>query len=209
MIRAVLFDFGGVLTEGGKAGSIARVFAKIYGIDEPRIKLDPYREQYTRGEITDEMFFETMNRLHPGGDLATKEAFNEHADIFVKCEPVYRMAELLRQHNIRTAILSNVFSLSVEKLRADGFYEGFDPLILSCEEGSAKPDPEIYKRAAEKLDLPPHEIIFIDDQAKFLEPARKFGMQTVHAQSPQQIIADTIAILKAENNLELELSELQ
>jgi epoxide hydrolase-like predicted phosphatase len=209
MIRAVLFDFGGVLTEGGKAGSIARVFAKIYGIDEPGVKLEPYRAKYTRGQINTEEFFAAMNRTHPGDVLATKEAFNRHANIFEKCTAVYNLAELLRQHNIRTAILSNVFALSVEKLRAEGFYDGFDPLVLSCEEGIAKPDTEIYERAIEKLNLPPHEILFIDDQPKFLEPARKLGMQTVHAQSPSQIITDTLAILKTENNLGLGLTEIQ
>lgn len=208
MIRAALFDFGGVLTEGGKAGSIARIFAKIYGIDEPAVRLEPLRQQLTRGQISDEAFFAELNQRHPGAAKATKESFYRHGDIFVRSEPVYRLAALMREHGIRTGILSNVFAMSAEKLRAEGFYDGFEPLILSCEVGMGKPDKEIYEVAIRRFDLPAHEILFIDDQPKFLEPARKLGMQTVHAQSPQQIIADTLALLKQENGLELELSEL-
>lgn len=208
MIRAVLFDFGGVLTEGGKAGSIARTLAKIYGIDEPRVRMSPVREKLTRGQISDEEFFAELNRLHPGEAKATKENFYQHGDIFVRCEPVYQLAHILRGHGIRTAILSNVFPMSAAQLRAEGFYEGFDPLILSCDVKCAKPERAIYDVAVEKLDLPPHEIVFIDDQEKFLEPARKLGMQTIRADSPQQIVADTLALLKAENDVQLELNEL-
>jgi epoxide hydrolase-like predicted phosphatase len=209
MIRAVLFDFGGVLTEGGTAGSIARIFAKIYGIDEPRICLDPYRQQLLRGEISDETFLEAINHRHAGDASATIETFNQCADIFVKSQPIYRLAQILRQHDIRTGILSNVFAMSVAKLRGEGFYDGFDPLILSCEEGLAKPEKTIYDAAIKQLDLPAHEILFIDDQPKFLEPAKKLGMKTIHAQSPQQIITDVLALLKTENNLEVDPTELQ
>lgn len=204
MIKAVLFDYGGVLTEAGKAGSIAQAFGKIYGIDEADVRLNPLGDKLLRGNISTDAFFEEMNRRHPGSARATKELFNEHEAAFTaRAEPVYALAATLRKAGLRTGILSNVFAMSANDLRQHGNYDGFDPVVLSCDEGLIKPAPEFYEHALAKLRLAPNEVLFIDDQMKCLLPAHTLGMHTILAESPEQIVADTHKLLKTENNLEL------
>ena len=58
--------------------------------------------------------------------------------------------------------------------------ELFDVHVLSYEVGAMKPDPAIYRAAAEKVDLPPPEIFFVDDRLENVQAARKAGFDAVH-----------------------------
>ncbi len=58
--------------------------------------------------------------------------------------------------------------------------EHYDAVIISGEVGLRKPDPAIYRLAADKLGLPPSECVFVDDVAANLPAAAELGMATVH-----------------------------
>lgn len=202
MIKAVLFDFGGVLSKGGKRDDIRQIFAKIYAIPARDVQLGPFAGQLLRGLISTTSFFAKVNQQHPGLSPASAELFQKYTDIFAKSDPVYRLAATLRKQGIKTAILSNVIALSARQLRSRGFYKEFDPIVLSCEEKVMKPDNlAFYKLALHRVSLPAEQILFIDDQPTCLVPARMLGMQTLLAESPEQIIGDTKELLKAENDL--------
>jgi putative hydrolase of the HAD superfamily len=49
----------------------------------------------------------------------------------------------------------------------------FDAVVISSQVGLRKPDPAIYRLAAEKLAVPPERIVFVDDIAANLQPASK------------------------------------
>ncbi len=199
MIKAVLFDFGGVLTEGGKTGSTRAMFGAVYGIDPQTVRMDDSAIQAFRGKITDEQFVQNTNALNTDCPPATVDMFIERATIFDRCEPVYTLAEALRKQGIGTGIFSNVYAISADALRRDGYYDGFRPLILSCDHGMMKPELALYKAALHELNLAAGEVLFIDDNEQFLEPARKLGMHTVLAVSPQQIVDDVTKLIAKEN----------
>jgi putative hydrolase of the HAD superfamily len=156
-----------------------------------------------RGQINDDEFLAEIRKRYPDAPVVTKADFMKHMQQFQRCEQVYALAQTLRDHGIATGILSNVFGMGAEPLKAGGFYTGFDPVILSSDTGLAKPDPEFYVLAVQKLGLKPEEIVFIDDQQYALDPAIAMGMHTVLAVSPEQIVHDTKALLKAHNNITL------
>ncbi|MCH9704245.1 MAG: alpha/beta fold hydrolase, partial [Chlamydiae bacterium] len=68
-----------------------------------------------------------------------------------------------------------------------GYYEGFDPLILSTEIGVRKPDPEAYRIMLKKLGLKPHEVLFIDDRIENIAAARALGIETHHFESSSKL----------------------
>ncbi len=75
----------------------------------------------------------------------------------------------------------------------------FDPCILSCKVGFAKPEPEIYQQLLDALPhIKPSEMLYIDDQGLCLEPARVLGMHVVLADSMEQTIEDINAVLKGQ-----------
>lgn len=204
MIKAVLFDFGGVLTETGKRGYISGVIADIFGVPPETIDITDIHGDLRRGKIDEAEFFAAINRRYgsPQKQL-TKEEFVTRTEI-VKLSPgVIELARKLRGKGITTGILSNVFAINARRLRERGYYEGFFPLILSCDVGRAKPDKEIYDAAIAKLGVKPEEILFVDDQEKCTVPAEAMGMRVVLAESPEQIVRDVKAIMKQENDMEL------
>ncbi len=204
MIKAVLFDYGGVLSESGRVGTIERILAEIYGLDETSIKLDEIHVRLRSGKISSRQFFTEINRRHPGAAKATKRAFTAHGkELFAKSAKVYHLAEKLRKHGFKTGILSNIYEMTADALRQNGLYDGFDPVVLSCEEHLAKPDKVFYKRAVRRLGVKPEEIIFIDDQEKCRPPAVELGMHFVLARNPDQIVDDVKSIILEINGQKL------
>lgn len=51
-----------------------------------------------------------------------------------------------------------------------------DHVVVSGDEGIAKPDPEIYRIAARRSGLPPRSLVFIDDKAVNVAAAEGIGM---------------------------------
>jgi epoxide hydrolase-like predicted phosphatase len=96
----------------------------------------------------------------------------------------------------RMAILSNAWS----KARAD-FNDRFeleklvDLMIISAEEGVAKPDPRIYQLTLERLSVKPEETIFIDDLVENVVAAQAIGMHGVRFKSNAQAIGEVRRIL--------------
>lgn len=203
MIKAVLFDYGGVLTEGGKLGSIRAMFARGYGVEPEGVKLDKSVEAACSGRIPDEDLVEAVNRLNPQYQRLTTSVFLDSADIYARSEPVYELAAKLRRAGIVTGIFSNVFATSAGILREAGCYEGFAPLFLSFEQHMMKPDQRLYEHVIEAMQLTPQEILFIDDKEEYLAPARALGMRTVLARSPEQIVTDVTVLFVQENSLRL------
>ncbi|HSX29809.1 MAG TPA: HAD family phosphatase [Candidatus Saccharimonadales bacterium] len=203
MIKAVLFDFGGVLSEAGARGTVRNWLGKVYGLDLDVQKAEDVFYRMWRGQISDDDFLAEMSRRYPEVPVVTKADFMKHMQQFHRCRPVYALAEQLRAYGIKTGILSNVFGMGAEPLRAGGFYDDFDPVVLSSDTGLAKPDPAFYQLAMSKLGCAPQEILFIDDQQYALDPAVAMGMYTILAISPEQIVTDTKKLIKAQNGLNL------
>jgi epoxide hydrolase-like predicted phosphatase len=78
-----------------------------------------------------------------------------------------------RTAGIRTGLLSNSWGLDYPR---DGWDTLFDTVVISGEVGLRKPDPAIYTLAAERLGLPPNQVVFVDDLAPNVRGAVAVGM---------------------------------
>jgi epoxide hydrolase-like predicted phosphatase len=102
----------------------------------------------------------------------------------------------LRKVGYRVGLLSNTIPNTAEEIRSHGGYDDFDFLILSCEVGYAKPDPEIYELAMQQLPgIKPEEVMFVDDIERMTAPATELGIHTIVATSPEQIMDDIESLL--------------
>lgn len=198
MIKAVLFDFGGVLTESGKAGFVRSILADLYGVTLDDLYSDEVQQAWRRNQVDAKDVLEALNE-HYGKNITTKMFFAKMQGATLRTTEVYGLADQLRSLGIKTGILSNIFSMTAANLRKKGFYDGFDPVVLSCEQGYAKPDEELYKIAITKTGVAADEILFIDDQEKCRPPAEKLGMHFLLAESPEQIVSDTLQIISEQN----------
>lgn len=78
-----------------------------------------------------------------------------------------------RAGGVRTGLLSNSWGLDYPR---DGWDALFDAVVISGEVGLRKPDPAIYALAADRLGLPPEQIVFVDDLAANVRAAVAAGM---------------------------------
>jgi putative hydrolase of the HAD superfamily len=82
----------------------------------------------------------------------------------------------------RVGILSNELELFYGRETIDGLdiLKSMDCLVDATHTHILKPDPRAYAMGAEALGLPPSEIVFVDDQGRNIEGAKKAGLLTVH-----------------------------
>ena len=66
----------------------------------------------------------------------------------------------------------------------------FDVVIESSVIGVRKPDPKIYQLACEAMEIDPNEALFIDDLGINLKPAKAMGMRTIKVLGEAQALND-------------------
>jgi len=194
MIRAILFDCFGVL--------VGRGFDETYrhaGGDpvQDHEFIEDILGQANLGLISEEEFREALTRrLNITPEAYTKAV--KEAEL-----PNDALLEYIRElkKTYKTGILSNVNSgVLVRKLSAQDLEECFDDIVTSAEVGLIKPQPEIYKLAAERLGVGCNECIFIDDREGYLKGARAVGMQTVLYKEFVQCRSELTRLLANSNN---------
>jgi len=85
----------------------------------------------------------------------------------------------LRGRGLATAIVSNCDHSTRPVVERLGLVDEVDAVILSFEVGAAKPSPEIYRAALERLGVEAGEALFVDDQSAYCDGAAALGIQTV------------------------------
>ena len=192
MVKGILFDFGGVLVRTAtweprrrweekyhlQPGQLdALVFDTEAAVDAA-LGLRPAADVW--GSVAREL------SLSPGELAQLQEDFFS-AD-FLDQELIAFIQEI--RPPIRVGILSNAFLNAREIFRNKYCLDSlFDTMVISAEVNLAKPDIRIYLLAAQRLDLQPDEIVFVDDVKKNLEGARLAGLQAIHFRSTAEVIA--------------------
>lgn len=97
------------------------------------------------------------------------------------------IVKTLQSQGYQTAMLSDVTQYQAEIIRKMGYYDLFTPVLLSCEIGVKKPNPEAFQTLLQKLKLPASSVLFIDDRIENVEAARKQGIDSIQFISPEQL----------------------
>jgi putative hydrolase of the HAD superfamily len=100
---------------------------------------------------------------------------------------MYALIDELKDKQIRVGLLSNINDRYVKLIRGFGFYDSFNPCLLSCEIGLEKPDQKAYELLLKTIEIPGHEIVFIDDKAENVEAAKKLGIDAIVFESVDQV----------------------
>jgi putative hydrolase of the HAD superfamily len=205
-IRAVISDFGGVLTNplweafagwnervGADPGVLGRALvaaAEAAGGNHPLYELE-------KGRMTEAEFTAAVQAQLPEEiDLAGfREIYFSHLH---PNEPMIGLMSSLRERGMRMALLTNNVRewepLWRAKLPVD---EIFDVVVDSAFVGMRKPEPEIYELTLARIGdgVVASECVFIDDVDVNCDMARELGMHAVHYQSAEQAITAVEAIV--------------
>jgi epoxide hydrolase-like predicted phosphatase len=201
MLKAVIFDLGGVLLRTENKEPRAELAAE-YGMSYQEMSDYVYRQESARratvGEISAEEHWEEVRKaldlsteeLHAfqkafwGGDIMDEQLIG-----FIRAlSPAYT-----------TALLSNAWDDLREAMTRDWeIIDAFDHVFISAELGIAKPDPEIYRHVLDALDCEPHEAVFLDDFVENVTGAREVGLHAIHFRSREQALGELRELLDNE-----------
>jgi len=91
-------------------------------------------------------------------------------------EAMVELFRTLRAGGVPTGLLSNSWGFGYPR---DLFADLFDAVVISAEVGMRKPEPRIFRHAAQLLGLPPEACIFIDDIQANVTAAEQLGFTGV------------------------------
>ena len=208
-IRAVISDFGGVLTTpllgsfaafqdetGISAETLGRAMQRIAESEgeHPLFELE-------RGRLTESEFLDLLRaQLVP--ELGHEPQLHRFREIYFEAlDPNQPMIDLMRDlkgRGYRMALLTNNVRewepLWRTMLPVD---EIFEVVVDSAFVGIRKPDPGIYELTLERLGggVGARECLFVDDVEVNVAAARQLGMTAVQFRSSEQAIAEIEAAL--------------
>ncbi len=189
MIKCVIFDIGGTLhneTDVPIFEKLAKMCKK--DVDAVRNAVEDAIPDYQRGKITEAEFWVRFGeRL--GIDASSLRTFwEDNQKKYIKRNSeMERLVKGLKKSGYIVTALSNTEAGVAKYNRKLGVYDEFQIVVLSCDVGFRKPDPEIYKITLQKVGVKPEECVFADDRKDFLAPATKLGMKTIHFKSLPQL----------------------
>ena len=208
LIRAVLWDFGGVFTTSPfvaftryeEANGLPKDFIRsvnAHNSDNNAWALME-RNEITREEFGELFEAETHAAGHAvhGGDILPLLSGDIRPEMVTALKIVaksYKTACLT--NNMRTGHGPTMSQYSSKAARISEVMAIFEHIVESSQTGTRKPELEFYKIACEKLEIQPSEAVFLDDLGVNLKPARAMGMTTIKVVGPDQAIADLEAVL--------------
>jgi putative hydrolase of the HAD superfamily len=206
-LSALVIDYGGVLTSPLQdtmqswceddeidLAAFRRVVGEWLGPSYGSEAATNPMHALERGEMAIPEFERELARRLTTHDGRAVEADGLLARMFAgfgKQQPMFDVVRRLRRHGIRTALLSNSWGMDYPREEWD---EIFDAVVISGEVGMRKPEPAIYRRAAEELNVDPASCVFVDDLGPNVKGAVAVGMVGVKFVSAEQAIGELEAL---------------
>lgn len=203
-IKAILWDFGGVITTSPfdsfnqfeQENDLPIDF--IRGINAVNHKTNAWAllesNQISEGEF-DTLFLEESSQAGYGIKGSQILPLISQTSVRKKMVSVLRECKLhfknvCLTNNMRTGSGLAMSSNSEHEKDVDEVTSLFDIVIESSKVGIRKPDPAIYRLACDKMDIQPNHVVYLDDLGINLKPAREMGMITIKVLSEAQAIRD-------------------
>ena len=190
-IRAVVFDFGGVLVDWNPR----HLYRKLFRGDDQAMELFLAEIGFAEWNLQQDM----------GRDFAAAVAelagrFPHHAELIRAYDerweesilgPIQTAVDLLRPlkragHEIHglSNWSSEKFALARAKYR---FFERFDSILISGDVRLAKPDPQIFAVLLQRIGRTAGECLFVDDSEPNIVVAQTLGFHAVRFNTPAQL----------------------
>ena len=176
-LRALLFDLGNVLVFHDNERLFTRL-AEAFGTTREAMatRLDGgLWDRVNRGQLPgDALRRELVARL--GREVSPGDFFALWNCHFTLNPPMVARVEQLAGR-FKLVLLSNTHDQHLAFLRPQlPVLERFEGLVLSCEVGSVKPEPAIYRRALQVAGVPGEEAAFFDDIPRYAQAATALGI---------------------------------
>jgi len=181
-ITTLFLDIGGVLLTNGWDHNMRQKAAETFGLD--------YGEMNERHHLTFDTYEEGKLSLY---DYLKRVIFYEgrpfsveefKAFMFEQSQPYQEMIDLVcrlkERYGLKIAAISNEGrELTVYRIQKFDLGSFIDFFISSCFVHYRKPDEDIYRIALDIAQVPPEQVVYIEDRPMFVEVAQGHGIQGI------------------------------
>jgi putative hydrolase of the HAD superfamily len=182
-VKAFIFDCGGVLLHDGDL-SAYRMWEECLGMQPGELAPKLWQGETwmlaERGQLSDTDFWRRAGAQIGLQDADQAARLREDLwSTWVVNAKVLTLIE--RAHaTCKVGLLSNATD-ALEDLLEHRYRvaDRFDVIVNSARLGLAKPDKGIYEETLRRLDVAPHEAVFIDDRAENVAAAAALGMHVI------------------------------
>lgn len=200
MIRAVLWDFGGVILSSPfeafnryeSANGLPTDFIRSVNATNPDANAWALLE---RNDVAPEEFdalfadeSEALGHRIPGSDVLALLSGEIRSEMVMALDRVIRAG-------YRTACLTNNVVGGEQRMEIGDVMVMFDHVVESSKVGCRKPEPRFYEIACELVGVEPGECVFLDDLGVNLKPAKAMGMTTIKVGAVEPAIAELEQVL--------------
>jgi putative hydrolase of the HAD superfamily len=198
-VRAVIFDFAGVLSHTSDPRGRLEWAERLGRSVRELARIVFYSEVAGRVELGQAPTSAIWEHLAHTFDLTDGEVEQFKRDFWSGDRLDPELVAFVRslRPRCKTAVLSNAWPDTRQAfVEVFGLDQVVDEIIISAEEGVAKPDPRIFRIALDRLGVQPEQAVFVDDTAGHVEAARAVGMRAIQFESTYQVIADILELLQ-------------
>lgn len=187
--KAVIFDLYGVLGLNGWQAFKDKHFAHRRE-DWQKIRL--LGKQVDAGSALQSEFIAAIS-IATGEEPSAVQYQLEHT---IVNRPLLEFIRTKLTPICKVAILSNASRDVMPGIFTEDELKLFDDVVSSYSVGLTKPDPQMFLLVCEHLAVTPADCLYVDDQVRHVEAAKKLGMAPVFYTSAAQCIAHLNRVLK-------------
>lgn len=177
---AIVFDFNGVIF-GNPGFEFDRKISKVIGVS-----VKDFKTVYRRYNNSFNIGLTSLEKLWSDilSDFNKTSLLPEVLELVnsprVINQNVISIIKNLKEKGYRLGIFSNFTKSGAQFIKNNSLITSlFDTIVISSEIALAKPNHDAYKYLINKLDLPPQEIIFIDDSQINIDAAENIGIKSI------------------------------
>jgi putative hydrolase of the HAD superfamily len=190
MIKAIMFDWGGVLAENTTEKIIKKI-STTFDINQDKL-YDIYIKNLPKYELGALNSNEFWNIICDKFNIPLQKVKKLIA-IVPKITPVFKLSKKLKLSGYKVSILSTNHEDRINIIKDNFNLNFFDDILFSKDIGIMKPNKKIYQIAMKRIKCQPKECIFIDDHIENVNGAKIIGMEAIHFRDIEQLEKELVS----------------
>jgi 2-haloacid dehalogenase len=189
-IKAIIFDFGGVLLKWDPHKLYRRFFDQPQQIDQflAEINFTSWNAEQDRGRPFEVGIAELTGQFPQYAHLIRAYYDNFEDTIVGPISGTVEILHELKQTGYSLYALSNWSAETYPRVQHQyDFFNLFDAIILSGDVKLIKPDPAIFNLTLQNIGCSASECLLVDDSEANIITAKKLGFATIHFKSAEQL----------------------